>query len=253
MALTGLFSRLKVINFSVIVLGPYFLNMQNRIFFWIKSYLGFSRKESRGFLFLIPVLICFGLSPSAVRFFKNKQAEKTHSVYLTRLDSLEKLQIQLISSPSPTFDPQDTSKSRGNEKQLENINRILFSEADSVTLQIVPGIGQGTAGRIIKYRENLGGFHSPGQVLEVYGVKEETAASLWEFFDFDSKIFRKIQINSASLEQISAHPYISYGEAKVIVAFRAQHGKFLSEEDLLKIKIFKSDWVKKISPYLDFN
>ncbi len=227
--------------------------MVNRIVFWMKSYLGFSRKESRGFLILVPVLLAFGLLPSLIRILKNRKADQTYVHYQVRLDSLEKLQIQLVGSPNPTFNPLDTLKSNRNEKQLENINRISFLEADSITLQIVPGIGQATAGRIIKYRENLGGFHSPDQVLEVFGVKAETAASLWEFFEFESRVFRKIQINSASLEEISAHPYISYGEAKVLVAYRAQHGKFQSAEDLLKIKIFKPDWVNKISPYLDFN
>ena len=227
--------------------------MVNRIVFWMKSYLGFSRKESRGFLILVPVLLAFGFSPSVIRILKNRYAEQTYSHYLVQLDSLEKLQIQLVRSPNPTFNPLDTSKNTRNEKQLENINRISFSEADSITLQIVPGIGQATAGRIIKYRENLGGFHSSDQVLEVFGVKAETATSLWEFFEFDSQIFRKIPINSASLEEISAHPYISYGEAKVLVAYRAQHGKFQTAEDLLKIKIFKPEWVNKIRPYLDFN
>jgi DNA uptake protein ComE-like DNA-binding protein len=43
-----------------------------------------------------------------------------------------------------------------------------------------------------------------------------------------------------------------YGEAKVLIAFRKQHGAFRSEEDLLKISIFKKEWISKISPYLDF-
>lgn len=227
--------------------------MIDRFFYWMKSYLGFSRKESRGFLFLIPVLLFFGLAPSIVRYFKNRQAEQTFVHYLHRLDSLEKLEIQLVSSPNPTFNLLDTTKNTRNQKQLDNLNRIPFSEADSITLQIVPGIGQATAGRIIKYRENLGGFHSQVQVSEVFGVKEETAQSLWEFFEFEPFIFRKIQINSAALEDLSAHPYISYGEAKVLIAYRNQHGKFLSEADLLKIKIFKPEWVEKISPYLDFD
>ncbi|WP_233553667.1 ComEA family DNA-binding protein [Algoriphagus lacus] len=219
----------------------------------MKSYLGFSRKESRGFLLLIPVLLLSGLSPSLVRFYKNRQAEQNFAHYLGQLDSLGKLEVQLVSSPYPTFNPQDTAKNTRNQKQLENLNRIPFAEADSITLQIVPGIGQATAGRIIKYRENLGGFHSQGQLLEVFGVKEETAVSLWEFFEFEPLIFRKIPINSVALEDLSAHPYISYGEAKVLLAYRNQHGKFLSEADLLKIKIFKSEWVEKISPYLNFD
>jgi DNA uptake protein ComE-like DNA-binding protein len=218
----------------------------------MKSYLGFSRKESRGFLFLIPVLISFGLTPSLIRIYKDKQADQTFSRYLHRLDSLDKFNIKLVSSPNPTFNPRDTMRSNRNQKQLNNLNRIPFAEADSITLQIVPGIGQASAGRIIKYRENLGGFHSKSQLMEVFGIKEETAVSLWEFFEFEPVIFRKISINTATVEQLSAHPYISYGEAKVMHAFRQQHGNFLSSADLLKIKIFKSDWVEKISPYLDF-
>lgn len=226
--------------------------MMDRFFYWMKYHLGFSSKESRGFFMLIPVLVILGLSPFILRFFKNKDAERTFLEFQNRIDSLENLQIQLVSSPLPTFNPQDTVRSNRNQKQLENINRIPFAEADSITLQIVPGIGQGTAGRIIKYRENLGGFHSQSQLLEVYGVKEETTLALWEFFDFYPQVYRKIPINTASLEELSAHPYISYGEAKVLVAYRGQHGKFLSSDDLLKIKIFKAEWVKKINPYLDF-
>jgi DNA uptake protein ComE-like DNA-binding protein len=38
----------------------------------------------------------------------------------------------------------------------------------------------------------------------------------------------------------------------VIVAYRLQHGGYQAAADLLGIKIFKSDWVEKIAPYLRF-
>lgn len=226
--------------------------MRNNFFFWVKSYLGFSRKESKGFVLLIPFLIFFGLLPSAVGFYKNQRAETEFVRYQGRLDSMEALGINLLKSPLPTFNPQDTIKSSRNQRQIESLNRIPFSEADSITLQIVPGIGQATAGRIIKYRENLGGLHSKSQLEEVFGVKAETAEAVWEFFEFDPKIFRKIKINTAKLEDLARHPYISYGEAKVLVAFRNQHGQFNSDDDILKVKIFKVEWVDKIKPYLDY-
>jgi len=227
--------------------------MDNNFFYWVKSYLGFSRKESKGFVLLIPFLLLFGLLPSAISFFKNRNAEAAFIQYQARLDSLESLGIKLVASPLPTFNPQDTVKANLNQKQLDNLNQIPFSEADSITLQIVPGIGQATAGRIIKYRENLGGFHSKSQLIEVFGVKEQTAIAVWDFFVFEPNIFRKIKINSVALEDLSSHPYISYGEAKVLIAYRNQHGRFKVAEDLLKVKIFKVEWVEKIKPYLDFD
>jgi competence protein ComEA len=226
--------------------------MKQTFFYWMKSYLGFSRKESHGFILLIPFLILLGLVPNAIGYFKNLRAETTFLQYQNRLDSLREAGIFLEISPLPTFNPQDTAKSKRNQKQIDNLNRISFAEVDSITLQIVPGIGQATAGRIIKYRENLGGFHSRSQLQEVYGMKEETVSAVWDFFDFEAIIFRKINLNVATLEELAAHPYISYGEAKVLLAFRNQHGNFNSAEDLMKVKIFKVEWIEKIRPYLNF-
>ncbi len=227
--------------------------MKDRFFYWMKFYLGFSGKESRGFLVLIPFLLILGLLPGALGFFKDRNAEATFVAYQARLDSLDKLQVKLVTSPLPTFNPQDTIQPSRNQKQLSNLNRIAFSEADSATLQIVPGIGPGTAGRIIKYRQQLGGFHSQSQLQEVYGVNEALTAALWDFFEFDAQIFRKIPINQAGVEELSSHPYISYGEAKVLIAYRNQHGMFLTADELTDIKIFRAEWVQKIKPYLAFD
>jgi DNA uptake protein ComE-like DNA-binding protein len=109
-----------------------------------------------------------------------------------------------------------------------------------------------TAGRIIKLRENLGGFIQIAQLNEVYGLKPEVIPLIWEYFDFDTVAPRKLEVNLLSVEDLAKHPYISYQEAKVMVAYRLQHGPFGQEKDLLEIKIFKPAWVTKIGPYLNF-
>lgn len=225
--------------------------MRSNLFYWLKSHLGFSRKESSGFLLLLPFLGLLVIVPIILRQIKAAKSQDFHEKYIFQLDSMEKAGLFLVTSPGPLFNPQDTVKKSSIEKQLENIQRISFSEADSIVLQIVPGIGPGSAGRIIKYRENLGGFHSIQQLSEVYGMKPETIDLMWEFFEFNPLIFRRIKLNQSTIEEISSHPYVTYGEAKVIVAYRNQHGGFESVDDLLKIKIFKEEWVRKLAPYLD--
>jgi competence protein ComEA len=225
--------------------------MRSKLFYWLKTYLGFSRKESHGFLLLLPFLGILVIVPTIIRQIKTSNAQDFHQGYMNQIDSMEKAGLVLVKSPGPVFNPQDTVKKSSVDKQLENIQRISFSEADSIVLQIVPGIGPGSAGRIIKYREDLGGFHSTNQLSEVYGMKPETIELLWEFFEFSPLIFRKIKLNQSTIEEISSHPYISYGEAKVIVAYRNQHGGFQSIDDLLKIRIFKEEWIRKLAPYLD--
>ncbi|MFC5624149.1 ComEA family DNA-binding protein [Algoriphagus winogradskyi] len=227
--------------------------MNARFFYWLKIYLGFSRKESRGFVMLIPVLLLLVLSTRILKELRNGAAEDFHLQYLATLDSLEASGVVLVSSPYPVFNPEDTIIKKSNEKQLDNLKRIPFSEADSVLLQIVPGIGQSTASRIVKFRESLGGLHSKNQLTEVYGLKPETIDAIWEYFDFSPAIFKKVKINQVEVDELGKHPYFSYSESKVLIAFRKQHGNFHSSDDLKRIKIFKEEWIDKISPYLDFD
>ncbi|MDR7131717.1 DNA uptake protein ComE-like DNA-binding protein [Algoriphagus sp. 4150] len=226
--------------------------MWARIFYWLKVYLGFSGKESRGFVLLIPVLLLLVISKDVLRELRKAKSGDFHTYYLATIDSLELAGIALVSSPFPVFNPHDTIVNKSDSKQLDNLNRILFSEADSVTLQIVPGIGESTAGRIVKFRESLGGLHSKSQLNEVYGLKPETIGKIWEYFDFSPAIFKKVEINQIEVEELAKHPYIRYAEAKVLIAYRKQHGYFRSSDDLRQIKIFKQEWIDKITPYIDF-
>lgn len=226
--------------------------MKGKIFYWLKSYLGFSNKESRGFLFLIPFLSLLIVVPTFLEHVRKEKAKEFHLNYIEKIDSLESAGVNLISSPDPLFNTQDTIRTPDQIAQQENLRRISILEADSVTLQIVPGIGPSLASRIIKYQHQLGGFHSPNQLLEVYGLKEETVQEIWNYFEFEPLISKRINLNSSEITELAKHPYISYSEAKVLVAYRNQHGDYETADDLLNIKIFKPSWVEKINPYLAF-
>lgn len=55
----------------------------------------------------------------------------------------------------------------GTDDGLVNIN-----SASSEELQTLPGIGEGRAAAIIEYRENVGEFTSPEDIMNVSGIKE---------------------------------------------------------------------------------
>jgi DNA uptake protein ComE-like DNA-binding protein len=243
----------NIINLYVIDKGyQHIFVMRNKLFYWLKINLGFSNKESRGFLLLTPFLVVFAISPYLLKTIRNSGAQEFHQHYLATIDSLKKFEVEVKTSPNPIFNPADTAAKPSSISKTKNLNRIKFAEADSILLQIVPGIGPGLSGRIIKYRENLGGYYSKNQLNEIYGLKPETIEEIWTYFDFNPLISRKIPINSSDTNQLSAHPYISYGEAKVIIAYRNQHGQFNSVIDLKNIKIFKEEWISRIEPYLSF-
>ncbi len=228
--------------------------MWNKLFLFFRTHFGFSRRESRGFVLVLPMLLILYMIPSVYGWLLRKQNKEVYEAYLVRVDSLIQAGWKPVEpiypkEPGNTFQDSLRKKSGVNRPQL---NKLNFNEADSVVLQVVPGIGQTMAGRVVKFRENIGGLHSKEQLLEVYGMTEEVADRVFEYFVFEPGIQRKIPINTVDVQELAKHPYVNYGTAKVIVAYREQHGTYAQADDLLKIKIFNEEWVNRLKPYLEF-
>ena len=125
--------------------------------------------------------------------------------------------------------------------------------ADTAQLKKIYGIGEKRALRIVAYRDKLGGFVSMEQLAEVYTLDSVVIEKLSQAsFIVDKFIPQKIHINTASDRELAAHPYLVKSVAKAIVAYRFQHGKINSVEDLRKIQAFDAKTIQKITPYLDF-
>lgn len=127
---------------------------------------------------------------------------------------------------------------------------ISINAADSNALMTMPGIGAKLSARIINFRDKLGGFYSVEQIGETFGLPDSTFQKIKPYLQVDGSI-TKMNINTATLEDLKAHPYIRYHLANAIVQYRKQHGDFKQVEDLRKIMIMNDDIMKKLSPYLD--
>ena len=133
--------------------------------------------------------------------------------------------------------------------------RVLdINQADSAAWESLPGIGPTLAGRIIKYRNRLGGFHRISQVGETYGLADSVFRSIEQRLRLENvHPSGLIPINSATFEQLSAHPYIPFRLAKALIAYRDQHGPYKNKEDLMRIAIISTEMLDKILPYLQFD
>ncbi|MBC5773980.1 helix-hairpin-helix domain-containing protein [Pontibacter sp. KCTC 32443] len=127
-----------------------------------------------------------------------------------------------------------------------------INTADTTQLKQIRGIGSKLSARIVKYRDRLGGFYSMNQVKEVYGLQPEVVDSL-EKYTFVAKAHtpKQINLNMATVEELRTHPYMTSNLARAIVAYREQHGRFETVEELKKIKIVKPEQYEKLRPYLD--
>lgn len=127
---------------------------------------------------------------------------------------------------------------------------ISMNQADSMDWEQLPGIGPVLAARIVKYRKKLGGFHSPSQLKEVYGITDSVYEKIATTIRSDSIDLQKIDINKASMEELKQHPYIRWEIAKAIVRYREAHGLFHSLEQLKGIWNIPPETLAKIEPYL---
>lgn len=128
---------------------------------------------------------------------------------------------------------------------------IDINQASADDWQSLRGIGPAYSKRIINFREKLGGFYSIDQVGATYGLPDSTFQKIKPFLK-PSPVFKKININSATADDLSKHPYISRKTAQLITNFRSHHGVFDSIEALYEIRALDQELVTKLEPYLNF-
>jgi competence ComEA-like helix-hairpin-helix protein len=137
--------------------------------------------------------------------------------------------------------------------QKPTLNTIVdIQTASAEDLERLPCIGMRLAERIVEYRNRLGGFVRKEQIREVYGIRDSTWACIEPHLVFQSNAVRKLNLNTASEQDLQTHPYLRPIHIKAILAHRKRKGQFASLDELQIISEFndldRTFW--KIKPYL---
>lgn len=183
------------------------------------------------------------------KFYKATDLQR---IYGFRKDDYDRLEpyIRIPEQRSESHFSKENPLFVNTEKKIFT-GAIDINTCDTSALIALPGIGSKLAGRIVSFRSKLGGFHHIEQVAETYGladsVFERIKSRLMVIPDY---AMMQIDINAATKEELAAHPYVNWSLARVITAFREQHGRFLSVDDLKKITILSETDLKKLRPYL---
>ena len=145
------------------------------------------------------------------------------------------------------------------EKQLPIKNKpkelpdFDINLADTSMLQTIRGVGSILSRRIVEFRDNLGGLVDVNQLYEVYNLDSMVVYNLIDKSYIEGSFKpRPLLINNNTESELAAHPYIAWRQARLIIAYRNQHGDFNSSEDLLKVYSVDEYFIEKIDPYLDW-
>lgn len=153
--------------------------------------------------------------------------------------------------PVRTYGEPAVAVSGGEKPYAEKPVMVELNTATEEELLKVKGIGPFFARQILKRRDQLGGYTSTAQLLEVWKMDEEKLAVIQPSVTVNLRAVRKININSATAEELKAHPYIGYSVANSIVKVREQYGPYQSIDGLKKSVLVTDELLSSLRPYLE--
>jgi DNA uptake protein ComE-like DNA-binding protein len=221
-----------------------------RFRFYLRFILGMTRQEIRGVLFLC-VLICLGMLLHAFLQYRARQ-QVLASINPIRFELAHvQLEVAKKKKQAKNFPKPYYFKAVWPAKKQQDTWTIDINAADSLAWVALPGIGPGFARRILKFKEQLGGFYDVGQLKEVYGMDTVWVERYRKRFKLGSGVYRKLQVNRL-LWQEFRHPYLPYAQAKIFLNYRKQHGSIREFGDLAQIKLLDMRVWERLGPYLAF-
>ncbi len=130
---------------------------------------------------------------------------------------------------------------------------IDINQADSAAWESLPGIGPVLAGRIMRFRERLGGFYEMAQVGETWGLADSVFKKIQGMLVMGAVSLRKTDLNQTDEKSLAQHPYINTKLARLIVRYRSNHGPFRHPEELKGIALVNDSIYRKLEKYLVAN
>lgn len=206
---------------------------------WLREYYMLGRGEQRALLLLALILMLSLMIRVTVQFLPGRTPPG--------MDEFMKENREIITA----FEQQDSLeklKHRRREPEPVDINRV-----DSSQLLRLPGIGPVFSGRIIKYRNLLGGYSALHQLREVYGLSPETVEKIGSSILVDTSAIQPLNMNGASFSDLLRHPYLNYNDVKALVQYRDFKGRIRSAKEIRGNHLLNDSTLERMIPYLDFD
>lgn len=134
--------------------------------------------------------------------------------------------------------------------EKKDLNKVTAQE-----LQKINGIGKGLSSRIIKFRNKfVGGFIADVQLNDIYGLTPEVIEALTNEFTVKSpRQIKKININTATIDDLVTIQHIDYDIAHNIIEQRTLRAGYKAFDELTKVKEFPVNKIEIIKLYLSLD
>ena len=124
--------------------------------------------------------------------------------------------------------------------------KLDLNTATQEELDALPGIGPVKAEAILQYREESGPFRTVEEIMEVEGIGEKTLEQLRPLQPSEEKL----DLNTATQEELDALPGIGPVKAEAILQYREESGPFRTVEEIMEVKGIGEKTLEQLRPYV---
>jgi competence ComEA-like helix-hairpin-helix protein len=151
-----------------------------------------------------------------------------------------------------TSEVKDVKENKESNNTGKKIYTVELNSADFDELQKFRGIGEYYAKKIVEYRDKLGGFYKPEQLMEIRGIDSVRFEMFRNQILIDTSHIKRIKINTVTESDLAKHPYVSNFTAKAIIKYRKFKGTITSSDEMLQEKVITEQEIEKTAAYLEY-
>lgn len=206
------------------------------------------------------IWLAMGFSQTQVAKIKNYESKggKFHRKEdVKKMYCISDAEYEIIEPYIQIKSPYQTKPARKtNKKPKTTIHEMIYTEINSANasqLEKNLNINPWLANRIIDYRNLLGGYLLPQQLLEVYGMKPEIFESISPFVTMDTALLKRINLNTITFKDLLRHPYVDYELTKGIINTRNKIGSYQSLNEIQQIPSVSDSIFLILAPYIQIN
>ncbi|MFN0203408.1 MAG: ComEA family DNA-binding protein [Bacteroidia bacterium] len=161
----------------------------------------------------------------------------------------EKMPKTEVNSPSPSPFSPNAPSAAGPKAQAVAVD---INQADSLQLFALPGIGEKLAGKIVKYRKNIGFFAKPEYVKAVYGFSEENFAKAQPFLKMmNLPNSPKKNFNKLAWTELIKYPTMNKELTTTVINFRKLNGYFKTWDEVKNIEGVTNEQIEMFKLYFE--
>ncbi|HOG19531.1 MAG TPA: helix-hairpin-helix domain-containing protein [Salinivirgaceae bacterium] len=132
------------------------------------------------------------------------------------------------------------------------ISKVELNTTTTSELSKSSGENFNVCGKIISYRNKLGGFLNQDQIDEIEDIPDSSKTNILNHIWIDPIQAKKINVNQADYKTLIQHPYVSKDFATKLIRYRNFVKEIKNSDELIKNRVATKQEIARLTEYLEF-